>query len=70
MRSGASVMARWMSHRNGTSAWHTATACGTSAAVASASPPPWLMPLTATRGAPASSLAASTASTASVNKRV
>jgi len=37
---GASVMPRWMSHRNGTSAWHIATACGTSAAVASASPPP------------------------------
>src|SRR4029077_13561618 len=34
--SGASVMPRWMSHRNGTSAWHTATACGTSAAVAHA----------------------------------
>ena len=31
--------------RDGTSARHTATACGTSAAAASASPPPWLTPV-------------------------
>ena len=36
-----------MSHRNGTSAWHTRTTSGCSAAAASASAPPWLPPVTA-----------------------
>ena len=66
----SSVIARWMSHRNGTSAWHTATRSGTSAAAASDSPPPWLTPVTATRAAPVSAQAVSTARTASVNRRV
>ena len=65
---GARVIARWMSHRNGTSAWHTLTASRCSAAAASASPPPWLPPVTATVApAPASSSAVSTARAASVN---
>jgi hypothetical protein len=68
--SGASVMPRRMSQRNGTSAWQTATSSGISAAAASASPPPWLIPVTATRAAPASAQAVSTARTASLNRRV
>ena len=68
---GASVIARWMSHRNGTSAWQTRTASGCSAAAARARAPPWLPPVTATASAPeASSSAVSTARTASVNIRV
>ena len=49
---------------------HTATSSGTRAAAASESPPPWLTPVTATRVAPASAQAVSTARTASVNRRV
>jgi hypothetical protein len=69
---GASVIARWMSQRNGTSAWHTSTASARSAAAASARAPPWLPPLTAigASGLPASSRAVSTARAASTNIRV
>ena len=66
-----SPTARWMSHRNGTSAWHTETRSGRRAAAAEARPPPWLAPATAIRvgSIPSSAAATSTARAASVNSR-
>ena len=64
---GDKVTARWMSQRNGTSAWQAVTRSPSSAAEASARAPPWLAPLTAILelSTPSSSAAVSTARTAS-----